>query len=85
MKNLLKPFNIFQEKIRVGGKNPTEKEYDGNYVLSKEALKYCSAIYTYGVGEDTSAEKDLSELINKPCYLYDHTINGYYLKNHSQR
>jgi hypothetical protein len=79
MKNLLKPFNIFQEKIRVGGKNPTEKEYDGNYVLSKEALKYCSAIYTYGVGEDTSAEKDLSELINKPCYLYDHTINGYYL------
>lgn len=81
MKNLFKPFNIFQEKIRVGGKNPEGKEYDGNYVLSKEALKYCSAIYTYGVGEDISAEKDLFSLIQKPCYLYDHTINGEYLNN----
>lgn len=81
LKVLLKPYNIFQEKIRIGGKNPSEQEHDGNYVLSKECIDKCSCLYTYGVGEDISAEIDFYKLSNKECYLYDHTINGDYIKN----
>lgn len=79
MKNvelLLKPFNIGLSKKRIGNKNPEKKEYDGGYIVTDYELKHCTSLYTYGVGEDISADKEFFKLTSKPCYLYDHTIDG---------
>lgn len=77
LKKLLKPYNIHHEKIRIGGKRPQTGEWDGNYVLSKDVLMKCKCMYSYGVGEDVSAEVEYHKLTSKSCYLYDHTIDGH--------
>ena len=76
IESLLKPFNLNLPKRRIGGKDPQKKEYDGGYIVTNYELETSTALYTYGVGEDISADKDYVSLTNKPCYLYDHTIDG---------
>lgn len=76
IETLLKPFNIHKIKKRIGNQNPEKKEYDGGYVVTNYELEKCVALYTYGVGSDISADKEFYKLTNKPCYLYDHTIDG---------
>jgi hypothetical protein len=65
---LLKPFNINQNKKRLG---PNE---DGGYVVSEFLLENCSALFTYGVGHDTRYEEEFVRTYNKPAYLFDHTL-----------
>ena len=79
LEKLLTPYDINHTKVRVGGKNPSIGEWDGNYVLSKDVLPHCECVYTYGVGEDISSEKDLFTNFNLKSFLYDHTVNGYSL------
>jgi hypothetical protein len=66
--SLLKPYNIHQEKVRLG---PNE---DGGYVMTDYILKQCSALMTYGVGNDIRYEEEFSKKYDKPAYLFDHTI-----------
>jgi hypothetical protein len=65
---VLKPYNIFQKKKRIG---PNE---DGGYVCSEYVLENCSALMTYGVGHDTRYEEEFVRTYNKPAYLFDHTL-----------
>lgn len=65
---LLKPQNIFKNKIRLG---PTE---DGGYVLPEFVFEECDALFTYGVGYDSRFEEAFSTKYKKPSYLFDHTI-----------
>ena len=78
---VIKPFNINRTKRRIGGKNPSIKEYDGGYIITDYELENCTAMYSYGVGEDITADSEFIELTNKKCYLYDHTIDGSVIHN----
>jgi hypothetical protein len=68
---LLKPNNIFVPKKRLG---PPE---DGGYVMPENVLQDCSAILTYGVGNDTRYEEDFVRSYQKPAYLFDHTVSNF--------
>lgn len=65
---MLKPYNIFHNKKRLG---PNE---DGGYVCSEYVLENCSALFTYGVGNETRYEQDFHKQYQKPTYLFDHTV-----------
>jgi hypothetical protein len=67
---LLKPQNIFLNKKRLG---PNE---DGGYVMPELVLEKCSALFTYGVGNDTRYEEEFERLYNKSVYLFDHTLGN---------
>ena len=76
IKKLLKPYNIHKTKLRIGNQNLDKKEYDGGYIITEHETNICTAFYSYGVGEDITADRDFYNLTKKPCYLYDHTIDG---------
>lgn len=65
---VLKPFNIYQNKKRIG---PNE---DGGYVCSEFVLNNCSSLMTYGVGHDIRYEEEFVRTYKKPTYLFDHTL-----------
>jgi hypothetical protein len=65
---LLKPQNIFMTKRRLGAPNE-----DGGYVMADYVYENCTALFTYGVGNDTRFEEDFSVKYKKPSYLFDHT------------
>lgn len=65
---VLKPQNVFKTKKRIG---PPE---DGGYVMIEEVFQNCSALFTYGVGNDIRFEEEFRKLYGKPAYLFDHTI-----------
>lgn len=69
MIHLLKPKNINYPKVRLGNWS------DGGYVVSDKALQTCSALFTYGVGHNTTYEEDFIQTYNKPVYMFDHTMN----------
>lgn len=66
---VLRPYNTFYTKKRLGPKE------DGGYVTPEYILENCSAIFTYGVGNDTRYEEEFSLIYDKPAYLFDHTID----------
>lgn len=66
---VLRPYNTFYTKKRLGPKE------DGGYVTPEYVLENCSAIFTYGVGNETRYEEEFTSLYNKPAYLFDHTID----------
>jgi len=68
MLECLKVYNINSPKIRLG------VEKDGGYVMPELVLEKCSALFTYGVGGDTSYEAEFEHKYDKPIYLFDHTI-----------
>jgi len=65
---LVKPQNIFQKKVRLG---PNE---DGGYVMTEDILKNCSALMSYGVGNEIRYEEQFVKEYQKPVYMFDHTI-----------
>ena len=65
---LVKPQNIFQKKVRLG---PNE---DGGYVMTEDILKNCSALMTYGVGNEIRYEEQFAKEYQKPVYMFDYTI-----------
>lgn len=69
MINLLRPKNVHFPKKRIG---PPE---DGGYVMPEIVLERCSAVFTYGVGNEIRYEKEFSETYHKPAYLFDHTVD----------
>lgn len=81
IEELLKPYNISKSKRRIGDKNRALREFDGGYIVTDYELEKTTALYTYGVGEDISADREFYELTGKPCYLYDHTIDGSVVRN----
>lgn len=81
IQELLKPYNIFKSKRRIGDKNRDVREFDGGYIVTDYELLNSTALYTYGVGEDISADREFYDLTKKPCYLYDHTIDGSVVRN----
>mgnify|MGYP006405073233 FL=1 len=81
IENLLKPYNIFKSKLRIGDKNRSTREFDGGYIVTNYELENSTALYTYGVGEDITADTEFYNLTSKPCYLYDHTIDGSVVRN----
>jgi hypothetical protein len=68
MLKCLKIYDINSPKIRLGA------EKDGGYVMPKIVLEKCTALFTYGVGGDTSYEVDFEDKYAKPVYMFDHTI-----------
>lgn len=68
--SLLKPQNIFTNKVRLGPKE------DGGYVMPEIVLQNCSALLTYGVGNDIRYEEEFSNTYKKPVYLFDHTLGN---------
>ncbi len=71
---LLRPQNIFKSKKRIG---PSE---DGGYVVAEYICENCSALFSYGVGNDTRFEEDFSVQYGKPSYMFDHTSEGLALR-----
>ena len=72
----LKP--IFTKKLIRLGNN-----LDGGYVVNDEMISKCETCITFGLGDNFSFEKDLKK--KKPTtkiYVYDHTINFFYLIKH---
>jgi hypothetical protein len=67
---LLKPQNIFMAKKRIG---PPE---DGGYVVPEFILDNCSALFTYGVGNEIRFEDEFCRTYNKPAYMFDHTTGS---------
>lgn len=65
---LLRPKNVHRKKVRIGPPS------DGGYVVPEIALQSCSALFTYGVGNDIGFEVEFVEKYNKPAYLFDHTV-----------
>ena len=72
---LLKPYSINSLKKRLGPNN------DGGYVISEIVLEKCNSLFTYGVGADIGYEEDFVNLYNKKAYLFDHTIDGYWINS----
>lgn len=81
IEELLKPYNIFKSKLRIGDKNRSIREFDGGYIVTDYELEKSTALYTYGVGEDITADREFYERTSKPCFLYDHTIDGSVVRN----
>jgi len=68
MLKYFKPQNINSPKKRLGINK------DGGYVMPELVLDKCVALFTYGVGGDTSYEVDFENQYQKPVYMFDHTI-----------
>lgn len=65
---LLRPYNVFLTKKRLG---PNE---DGGYVLPEFVLNNCSALFTYGVGNEVRFEYEFKDTYKTPIYMFDHTV-----------
>lgn len=70
MKKILTPYSTKFTKKRYG------RNQDGGYVLLSELCKNTEFVYSYGAGDDTSFEEDVSkEESVKAIFLHDHTVN----------
>jgi protease II len=68
--NLIRPYDIKGEYIRYGNKS------DGGYILNKDYINNLEVLYSYGIADEISFEKDfLQNNPNCKAHLYDHTIN----------
>ena len=68
MLECLKVYDINSPKIRLG------VQRDGGYVIPELVLEKCTALFTYGVGGDTSYEAEFEHNYSKPIFMFDHTI-----------
>jgi len=76
MLQLLKPYDIKQEKVRLGPKTPGRDNHgDGGYIAPANILEKSVALFTYGVAGDIRYETEYAGKYGKPAYLYDHTVN----------
>jgi hypothetical protein len=71
--NLIKkeivPYQTEFKKIRLG------EASDGSYVILDTDTGY-DALYSYGSDDNIKFERSFYEKYEKPCYVYDHTIEG---------
>lgn len=68
--DLIRPYNIHGNLKRFGNFS------DGGYVLNCDFLKKTEKMYSYGVGNDYSFEKDIENYMDPyHIYLYDYSIN----------
>lgn len=67
VKRHIVPYKTNLKKVRVGD------EMDGGYVLCD--LDNYDALYSYGSNDQISFEKHFYKKYEKPCYVYDHTID----------
>jgi hypothetical protein len=68
--DLIRPYNIEGNLKRFGDSN------DGGYVLNCDFLKKTKKMYSYGIGDNFSFERDISNYMEQyHIYLYDQTIN----------
>jgi hypothetical protein len=68
----INPYDLKSNLIRYGNQG------DGGYVIDKNFLHLSTVLYSYGVSNDVSFEKDF--LIENPdlkVHLYDHTITDF--------
>ena len=76
MLQLLKPYNINQEKVRIGPKTPGRDNHgDGGYITPVNIIEKSVALFTYGVAGDIRYETEYAAKYGKTAYLYDHTVN----------
>lgn len=68
LKLYFKPYRTDLSKIRIGTAE------DGGYVVAD--LPEYDALYSYGSEDKISFERAFYEKYKKPCYVYDHTIDG---------
>lgn len=67
--NFLKPIKI-PDLVRFG------READGGYIVSKELVKNCNSLISFGMGPDWSFELDFIKINPKiKIYMYDYTVN----------
>lgn len=69
MNKAILPYRVNSKLIRLGNKN------DGGYIIEEGTLSRVDALYSYGVGNNTSFEEDFVRLTNKPVFLFDHTVS----------
>jgi len=76
MLQLLKPYDIKQEKVRLGPKTPGRDNHgDGGYIAPVNILEKSVALFTYGVAHDIRYESEYATKYKKPAYLFDHTVD----------
>ena len=68
LKKYFKPYRTNLNKIRIG------ENHDGGYVVAD--LPDYDALYSYGSEDQITFETAFYEKYKKPCYVYDHTIDG---------
>ena len=54
------------------------KDNDGGYIVSKNAVNSTKKLYSFGLDDDWSFEKDFHEMNNSKIYVYDASVNFYY-------
>lgn len=64
LKNLLTPFDVGHEKIRLGN------ESDGGYVLSLDVVEKSKRVYSLGIFDEFSIDVNLADM-GKMVYQYD--------------
>ena len=70
--NLIRPYNVIGQYIRYGNKS------DGGYILNKDYINNSEVLYSYGIADEISFEKDfLNDFPGYKVHLYDHTINKF--------
>jgi hypothetical protein len=72
---LTKSFN-FLLPAKVKNLTRLGRNFDGGYLVCEDTLNKCKNLITFGVGDDTSFERDFHKL-KKPnnIHLYDYTVN----------
>ena len=75
MKILNKKFN-FLLPIKVKNLIRLGRNFDGGYLVCADTLDNCKNLVTFGVGDDTSFERDLDKLKKlENLHLYDYTVS----------
>lgn len=69
LKRLLTPYQTPFTKVRMG------RNADGGYVLLDEITTLTSAVYSYGIGTETSCEETFADR-GMTVWMYDHTIDA---------
>ncbi|MAM17295.1 MAG: hypothetical protein CMC10_08385 [Flavobacteriaceae bacterium] len=71
----IKPEKLFK-LIRIGKNN------DGGYLICKNSLMKTKTLFSFGISDDFSFEKDFSTLSNCKVYAFDPTsTNIFFIKN----
>lgn len=71
MINKLALYDSIHQKVRIGNR------FDGGYVVPLQALTKSNGLYSYGVGNDISFEKEYVDLMERDAYCFDHTIENF--------
>lgn len=71
MINSLKLFDPLHQKVRIGNR------HDGGYVIALQSISKSSGLFSYGVGNDISFEKEYIDVTGNNAFCFDHTIENF--------